>query len=203
MDIIVENLYKKFGEKVVFNNFSTFIRENQTNIIMGESGSGKTTLLKILMSLDKDYLGRILNLPQKVSAVFQENRLCENFTVYDNLAMICKGDCKNKIKDYLRRVDLETSYMQKVSELSGGMKRRVAILRALLIDYDLILMDEPFKGMDEGTKDKVCRFVASKIAGKTAIIVTHDASEKKYFNANIINIGKREFQLSKLFERVK
>lgn len=190
MDIIIENLYKKYGKKEVFNNFSTLIKENQTNIIMGESGSGKTTLLRILMSLDKDYAGRILNLPQNISAVFQENRLCEKFTVYDNLAMVCRGDNREDIRKNLERIDLGATCWQKVSELSGGMKRRIAILRSLLIDYDLILMDEPFKGMDDETKDKMCRFVAGKIAGKTAIIVTHDASEKEYFAANLIKIGK-------------
>lgn len=180
MDIELINISKKYKDSTVFNNYSYTFKENHITFIMGQSGCGKTTLLRVLMGLES-YIGEIKGLENKrISAVFQENRLCENLTIKTNIKLVCdKSD--SVIEKYLEKVDLKGQLNKSVQELSGGMKRRVAILRALLYDFDLLILDEPFKGLDMDTKEKVINLLKEKIKGKTVLIVSHDINEMKYF----------------------
>lgn len=182
MDIEINNLNKKYNDKVVLNNYSAVFKENSISFITGTSGVGKTTLIRIIMGLESADSGEIIGINnKKISAVFQEDSLCKNLSVLSNIKLVCENVNNEEIENNLKELDL-TGYMNKrVRELSGGMKRRISILRALLFDFDLLIMDEPFKGLDKETKNKVMDFVINKIKNKTVIIITHDEEEIEYF----------------------
>jgi len=188
-DIIVDNLSKSFGEKVVLSGFSALFEKGKVTAIMGDSGCGKTTLLRIIAGLEVADSGTANTNDSKISFVFQENRLCEDFTAISNIKMLTgKTVADVKIINDLTSLGLGDSLTSPVKELSGGMKRRVAILRALSVDFDLLIMDEPFKGLDKELKTTVIDFVKSKTNGKTVIFVTHDLSETENFADKIISM---------------
>lgn len=182
MDIVIENLNKKYNDKVVLDNFNNVFKDDAISFITGTSGIGKTTLIRILMGLEKADSGKIIGISnKKISAVFQDDSLCENLSVLLNIKLVCESLGNSEIEDALEVLDLKGCMNKRVRELSGGMKRRVAILRALLYDFDLLIMDEPFKGLDIETKYKVMDFVIRKMENKSAIIITHDMDDIKYF----------------------
>jgi len=180
MAIKLVDITKKYDDKTVLSHFSYEIQEGITTCIMGSSGSGKTTLLRIMMGLEMVDEGRVEGLEWlKKSAIFQEDRLCENLTVATNIKMVKQQPIKmNQLLEAIKSVGLPPDCLsQAVTQLSGGQKRRVAILRALMADYDILFMDEPFKGLDAETKQQVMDYVKEATAGKTVILVTHDEME--------------------------
>ncbi len=182
MDIILKNIYKSYNNESVFKDFNYVFKENQITFIQGKSGSGKTTLIRLLMGLENIDKGSIEGiLDKKISVVFQEDRLCENLTLMSNIKLVANNIDKSLIIEYLEQIGLENCAYKSVKDLSGGMKRRVAILRALLYEFELLILDEPFKGLDDDTKLKVIEFLKDKIKDKTVIIVTHDIDEINYF----------------------
>lgn len=185
--IIFKDISKSYGNKIVLKNFNIDIREGQTTFMLGKSGSGKTTFSKIVLGLEKIDTGEISGLDgKKISVVFQEDRLMENMTIGSNLKMTVDSHINRKqIAEKMEKIGLFQALETKISELSGGMKRRISILRAFLIEFDLIVMDEPFRGLDEETKEKVMNFVIQNIKGKTAIIITHNKDEVEYFAEKI------------------
>ncbi len=190
MNISIKELTKRYREKEVFDRASFFIESGKTTAIMGKSGIGKTTLIKILMGLEKYDSGNIEGLKgKKVAAVFQEDRLCENLSPVTNVLIVCeKRITAERIRCELAEIGLGDSADKPVRELSGGMKRRVAIVRSIMAESDILVLDEPFKGLDQETKNRVIDYLKKRIEGKTVILVTHDIGEAKIFNSNIIDI---------------
>lgn len=187
MDVIVKNLGKSFGCQQVLNNLSHTFPEGKTTCIMGESGCGKTTLLRILMGLEKPDSGSVTGIQKgNLSAVFQEDRLCENLSAAANLRLVKKDISDWEIEEAFQSVKLKEAWNKPVRELSGGMRRRVAILRALLTDAGCIIMDEPLKGLDEETKKQTIRYIRNQTKGKTLIIVTHEGKESIELRADHI-----------------
>lgn len=171
------NITKKFGENVVLSNFSHEFAEGKTTAVLGRSGCGKTTLLNILMGLLTSDGGEVFR-EGRISAIFQENRLCENLSASANIRLVTgKRLSEARIAEELAAVGLQGCESKSVNEFSGGMKRRVAMLRALLSEYDILFADEPFKGLDMDTKHNVMRYFKEKTSGKTVVFVTHDKSE--------------------------
>ena len=188
MDIQIKNLTKTYEEKPVFTDFSATIREGCCNVLMGPSGCGKTTLLRILMGLETAEEGEVTGIPDSIAAVFQENRLCEQFSAVENVALVLpKKYSLQTIRQHLSRIGLEESLEQPVRTLSGGMKRRVAIVRALLADADFLVLDEPFKGLDEATKREVMEYFKEQSAGKTVLLVTHDSKEATFLTEKVLH----------------
>lgn len=183
--IIISHLSKSYGENKVFSDFSAVFERGKTTCIMAPSGAGKTTLLRILTGLETADAGRIEGMDGlKKSMVFQEDRLCENLSVSANIRLVRQKKTwgrdqkeKKEIQEALEAVGLAGNGDQQVRELSGGMKRRVALLRALYSDWDILFLDEPFKGLDEETKTQVMCYTKEKCRGKTVIFVTHERSE--------------------------
>jgi len=187
MDIVISGLSKRYGEKTVLKNFNAIIPEKKMTFIMGPSGCGKTTLINILMGLVEKDGGTITGVPLLKSAVFQEDRLIESFNAVSNVRLVCESRVKNKdIILHLEKIGLENNTSKPVIELSGGMKRRVAIVRAVLARSDIIFMDEPFKGLDDKTKERTMQYVADYTKNKTVIIVTHDKDEADFLGGDII-----------------
>lgn len=189
--IKIDELNKSFGDTAVFKEFSAEFEDGSVTCIMGSSGIGKTTLLRILMGLEDYDDGRITGIENKtMAAVFQEDRLCENLTVSANIRMTGgkdeKGISEQEVVKYLEIIGMKDMAGKQVSELSGGMKRRVAILRAVLADRDIVFFDEPLKGLDQETEKKVMETIVPLLSGKTVLWVTHREDEAAYFkNANM------------------
>lgn len=186
--LIAENISKSFGENAVITGFSREFSEGIATAILGKSGGGKTTLLNILMGLLSPDSGDVKR-DGKISALFQEDRLCENLTASANIRLVTgKRLSRAEINAELAAVGLEGCENKPARVLSGGMKRRAAMLRALLADYDILFADEPFKGLDEDTKRDVMRYFKEKTAGKTVVFVTHDKDECEALADEVIHI---------------
>ncbi|MDD2457580.1 MAG: ATP-binding cassette domain-containing protein [Eubacteriales bacterium] len=178
MAIEIKQVSKSYAGRRVLDRFSAALPAHETTVIMGPSGCGKTTLLRLLMGLERPDAGQIDGLPDKISAVFQEERLCRPFSALANVRLVTgKSVSRQIIAHHLAEIGLSGSILQPVRTLSGGQQRRVSIVRAMLADSDLILLDEPFKGLDADTKNSVLTYVKSKAEGKTLLVVTHDAAE--------------------------
>ncbi len=185
----LKNISKSFGDKSVLNNLSADFANGFRVCIMGASGSGKTTLLNIIMGLIKPDSGEIIDAPNQISAVFQEDRLCEPYSAVANvLAVTGKEISEEKIVSLLGELKLEGSEYLPVSTLSGGMRRRVALARALLAKGDMLILDEPFKGLDEETRRVVIDVINRYTKGKTLIVSTHDIRDASDLHAEIFNL---------------
>lgn len=199
MDILMEKINKSYGDKEVLRDFTTKFEEGTVTFITGESGIGKTSIIRILMGLESYQSGRISGLEgKKISVVFQDDCLCDKLSLDKNLSMVIDGQqVKEQYLDRLLGIfGLEGYRHKRVAELSGGMKRRLAILRAILYPHNLMIMDEPFKGLDEENKKLVMGQVGKSLVGKTAIIVTHDKTEIDFFRS-IEGLKIREIDIKK------
>lgn len=178
-DIVIRDLWKAFDGKPVLEHFSARLPAGQVTGLMAPSGGGKTTLLRILMGLERADRGTITGLEEglRLSAVFQEDRLCDHLNPVANIRLVNPKHAPQEVRQALEGVGLQDCFAQPVRELSGGMRRRVAILRALLAEYDLLFLDEPFRGLDAETKAVVMADTKRRCAGRTVLLITHDASE--------------------------
>lgn len=184
MAIEIKNLSIRYSEKKIFDGFNLTIEDNEQIALLGVSGIGKTSLINAIMGLIP--FDGTINIPVNtiIAAVFQENRLFEWLTVYDNIKMTCNKALQNDISEYILRAGLNLKDV--VYSLSGGMKRRTAILRALLAPHNLLILDEPFKGLDNATRLSVMDLIKEKASQSTMILITHDAWEADYFNCRQI-----------------
>lgn len=177
MTIEIENVSKSYGGKPVLRNFSLDISSENSYILTGPSGAGKTTLLRILLGLEQPDEGRVRLLGDykysRVNAgvVFQEDRLCEDFSAVDNVAMVSRRLSKRTAREELEKLLPPDCLDQPVRELSGGMRRRVCIARALSIPSDVLVMDEPFTGLDADTRLQAIR-VIREAQGTTPLVLT-------------------------------
>ena len=196
MTLELQNISKSFDGLPVLKNLNLAFHQGHCYCLMSPSGSGKTTLLRILMGLEQADQGRILadGQPQDmssltVSPVFQEDMLCESFSPIENVSMCAGRSVKpSRIKWELSRLLPEECLNRPVSTLSGGMKRRVAVCRALAVPFDAVLMDEPFTGLDEDTRRKVIAFVKQKTNRKLAIISTHQEEDIPLLGGSLIRL---------------
>lgn len=184
--IKITNLSKKYDDKIVYDNFNLDIKKGEITVILGESGSGKTTLLNAIANLT-DYEGSIENVPEKKAMVFQTDRLIPNLTVGENLRLVNPDADVKKALNSVGIGGIEDYY---IKNLSGGMSRRVAILRAILFDAPIVFMDEPFINLDIAHKfniiDKIKK--GQTLNPKTYIVVTHDVKEAVMLADRIIVI---------------
>ena len=188
-DIVLNGVSKSFGENRVLDCFSHTFPGGKITVIEGASGRGKTTLLNLIAGLMKPDEGEITGVPEKIAFVFQEDRLCEEFGALGNLRLVCgRTKTKEELLSHLRELSLADEAKKPVGSFSGGMKRRVAIARAICFDADCVLLDEPFKGLDEALKKDVMDYVLRHTAGKTVLCVTHDPAEAEYLGAEIMTL---------------
>lgn len=179
------HLKKAYGEHVIFSNLTMELKKGAVTCLMAPSGVGKTTLLRILAGLEQADGGKIGGLEAlRKSMVFQEPRLAEELTAAANIQLAVKRRMFGKEKrssrylvEEMEELGLSGCENQAVSELSGGMRQRVAVLRAMRMDADFLLLDEPFRGLDAGTKKKTMNYIRRKGKEKTMLLVTHDLEE--------------------------
>jgi NitT/TauT family transport system ATP-binding protein len=190
----IQEISKRYGDTVVFDRFSCTLYPGEVNVLFGASGSGKTTLLRLLMGLEEADEGSLSSFEKvRISSVFQEDRLCNNLSAFSNVKLVVEPSVSSAlIQEALVAVGLGDAMRKSARELSGGMKRRVALVRALLATYDLLVLDEPFKGLDELTKQQVIAYTRERTEGKMVILVTHDLEEAKLVGAkHVINLEGR------------
>ena len=183
--MFIDNVNIKFDNKIIYENFSIDFEDNKINCIVGASGCGKTTLLNYIC----DYL---LKNNIKVSYVFQEDRLIPWKSIFDNLRLVIKNkhnkeDINKKIDDILSILDIKEAKFLYPDELSGGMKQKVNIARALLYDFNVLLLDEPFRSLDIKIKNSIMNLIRtiSKEKEITIILVSHNKDEVKALADNI------------------
>lgn len=187
--IELENIVLSLGGKNVINGFSHTFRPGSTSAILGKSGCGKTTLLRIIAGLQKADSGKI-SVGGKISYVFQEPRLLPDRTALENINFVLgdKRETLEQAQKWLELAEMGNDGHKLPHELSGGMKQRIALVRALAYDGDIFLLDEPFSALDGDLKDKMITAVKKFTAGKTVILVTHDSNEAELLADEIITM---------------
>jgi phospholipid/cholesterol/gamma-HCH transport system ATP-binding protein len=214
-----KNIVKKFGDKLVLNDVSHKMETGKTNLIIGTSGSGKTVLQKCLVGLFEPDEGEIIYdgisftqmseddrklLRQQIGMLFQGSALFDSMTVEDNikfpLDMFTKDKQQEKLKrvnEVLERVNLIGSNKKFPSELSGGMKKRVGIARAIVLNPKFLFCDEPNSGLDPQTSMLIDKLISdiTKEYNMTTIINTHDMNSVMEIGDNILYLkdGKKEW----------
>ncbi len=190
--IIVENLSKRFGKHLIIDNLSFKIAENDTVALFAPSGSGKTTLLTILANLDKNYTGSI-SVKKSYSLVFQEARLFPYKSAYENIVYPLKlnnieidESVSDNIEKWLEICDLHDFANYYPYQLSGGMKAKIALIRAFILNPSVILLDEPFKSIDVQSKNKIIKFIKEKYKNITILLVTHNIDELPLISSTVL-----------------
>lgn len=186
----LKNIYKTFGDSVIFSDFNIGFREGVTTCIFGPSGCGKTTLLNIIGGLLKPDAGSLQGFDNKrFGYIFQEPRLLPWKTVRQNIEFVADGKDSD---EFLKLVDLQYAADKYPSQLSGGMSQRVSIARALAVKPDIILMDEPFSNLDRILKKNIIDSFRNilETERKTVIYVTHDIDEAIAMSDDIFVMSK-------------
>lgn len=180
MTIEVKDISKAFDGRNVLNNFSLDIEEEHSYIITGPSGCGKTTLLRIILGLEKADNGTVKLLGDykypyiNAGVVFQEDRLCDDFDAVTNVTMVSRRVFKETVLEDLKKLLPEEVLFKPVRDLSGGQRRRVSIVRACAIPSDILIMDEPFTGLDDDMREKAIEFIRDKQGSGPLVLTTHD-----------------------------
>lgn len=178
MEIVVRNLCKSFGDQAVLRDLS-FTAGPGITAVMAPSGTGKTTLLRILLGLERADSGTVEGLAGKqLSAVFQEDRLLEHLSAEGNLRFVLgRAYDPDAARALLARLDLPDTGDQIVREFSGGMRRRLALARALLAPFDVLLLDEPFTGLDQENRARALAAIRETAGVRPVLLVTHDTAD--------------------------
>ena len=192
--LTIEHLTKQFGEKTLFRDLCLTVEGPA--VLWAPSGWGKTTLLRILMGLEAPDSGTVQGVG-RVGAVFQEDRLCPQLTAEENVALVLpaeqykvKTQYKEQIRDDLIQLGLdEEALALPARKLSGGQKRRTALLRTLGAGSDTLLLDEPFTGMDPAVMKKAAAMLKVRCGRKPTLLATHDKEAIRELGWKVIELG--------------
>lgn len=210
MTVSLEHISKSYDGTEVLSDVSLHLEDGKIYCLMGASGIGKTTLLRILMGLEQPDQGKVLFQGRDVSesservraglcisAVFQEDRLIDFENARSNVRLasarsgrkaLMKTHALAALEEILGALLEQDAWEKPVRELSGGMRRRTAIARALASPSDLLVMDEPFTGLDQKTKEKTVQAILSYRAGRTLLAVTHQEEDVQLLGAQKIEL---------------
>lgn len=180
--IIGENVTKKYEKNTVLNNFSFSIADQEKVVLSGKSGIGKTTLIRLICGLERADSGRLYGYDKReIAYMFQEHRLLPFATAYENVTAVTDAnkDADARARDLLEELELGNDLDKMPDEMSGGMKQRVSLARALIYDKPVLILDEPFAALDEAVKRKAAQMIRRESVDKTVILVSHNADDYK------------------------
>lgn len=169
--LVLEQICKKFGNLSVLENDDGSYYTDQLYYFREASGKGKTTRFRIIAGLTEADSGRVIKKDPLISFQFQEDRLCESYSAVKNLEMVCGS--RKIAEEYLKEVLPENCFDQPCEELSGGMKRRVALARAFCVPSKIVLLDEPFNGLDEENQNLVKKAIFNWKKGRAVLLASH------------------------------
>lgn len=180
-DIIFKNFSFSYPDKEIYKDFNAVFQGGKINVVLGASGVGKTTLLNALTGLS-GFDGEIENMPKNVSYIFQSDRLVKTISVEKNLDFVLKNAIpdkiarKNAIYDMAKLLEISDVLKRLPTEISGGQAQRVQMVRAFLYPSEVMLLDEPFKGLDVSLKTRLIKKFLELWGrdGRTVVLVTHD-----------------------------
>lgn len=207
------DVYLAFDDKTVLNGVSFKVRRGESKLILGRSGGGKSTIIRLILGLLKPDSGSILingedittyneremmPVRQKIGMVFQEGALFDSLSVYENVAyrLVEQGldeeEIEQEVRRMLRFVDLEDAIDKMPIELSGGMRRRVGIARALIGDPEIVLFDEPTAGLDPPTARTICELAIKlrDLQDVSSIFVTHEMNNVEYLSSEYATVNE-------------
>jgi phospholipid/cholesterol/gamma-HCH transport system ATP-binding protein len=214
--IKVVDLSKRFGKKVVLNNFSVDFESGRTTVVLGRSGTGKSVLLKLILRLMKSDGGQIyvdefdttdyseanmMSIRKRMGMLFQGSALFDSMNVYENVAYTLREHTKMTEEEIRARVAQKLSFVEMSgtepllpSELSGGMQKRIALARAMANDPDYIFFDEPTTGLDPITAQTINELIkrVEVETGTTIIVVTHDLESAYFVGHKLVLIREGE-----------
>ena len=183
------NVYFSYTDNPVIENLSFTLESGKNLLITGPSGCGKTTIARLILGLNKPDRGTV-TADGHLSAVFQEDRLIEKLNVYKNICLPLNKEKTEFAKELISEFGLKDIKYEAIKSLSGGMKRRVAIIRALAFGGDALVLDEPFNGIDKENAVLVSKIINREYTqkGKSVIIISHNAFDAEAFSAEILKI---------------
>lgn len=185
MSIILEEVGKSFGERKVLQNVNLTLPDRGAVCFFGPSGCGKTTLTRLICGLERPDTGRIRR-PEGIrfACHFQEDRLLPWYTAQENLALALGG--REQARVWLERTGLADAGALYPEELSGGMRRRVSLARALGYPSDVLVLDEPLRELDADTCRRMLELIAANLGDRLLLLVTHDASQAEALGCAMI-----------------
>lgn len=191
MSVQIRNLCKTFGSKKVLNNLNITLEDGGIYCLMGPSGMGKTTLLRIIMNLETKDSGEIIGIDPdvEISSMFQEDRILPMLSAIANVNMMYeKKRPVKEIKEDLSQILPKKCLRQPVCELSGGMKRRVSLARCMHYQGKMIILDEPFTGLDMATKQEVISYILKNRRNRILLVATHGIEDAALLGAKVIHL---------------
>jgi len=185
-----------FGDRAVLRGCSLDLPAGARLALMGPSGCGKTSLLRIALGLQAPDAGDVILRAARASAVFQEPRLLPWLSAEENVNLVLSDGpaTLDEAGAWLDRLELGDARRFLPAELSGGMQQRVSLARALAVGPDLLLLDEPFKGMDEALRGRVLRLISDSLPEAAILLVTHDAQEAEALGCRILRYHEGRFE---------
>lgn len=191
----IQNLCKSYENQPILDHLSLDLKEGGIYALMGPSGRGKTTFLHILMGIVPADEGKLLGFSKKrITAVFQEDRLFPFLTAAENIAAVSRNRCffsASELSSYneiLAELLPASSLSLPVRSFSGGMKRRASLARALLVPSDLLILDEPFTGLDEASRLQTMSFLLKYRNERTLLFSTHRKDDADFLHASLIQL---------------
>ena len=191
----LKNISVRFDGKSVLSDCSLSLGDGERLALMGPSGCGKTTLLRVALSLQPPDAGTVSGDTGRTAAVFQEPRLLPWRTAAENVNAVL-SDTKETMPEalsMLERVELSDAAEKYPAELSGGMQQRVSIARALAYRPDLLVLDEPFRGLDDELRGRMVSLLSVSLASASLLLVTHSEDEARALGCRILRYRDRRF----------